>query len=104
MFLTLSAGGAFSVKMAERASGSTDRELPALDGDAAPWLPDRIKDVLTRASDFAAYKRTRVFRFLRLFAGKNDVLGKERGGESRSPDRDQGGGLERGQVGEPARG
>ena len=76
MFLTLSAGGAFSVKMAERASGSKDPELPALDGDSAPWLPDRIKDVLTRASDFAAYKRARVFRFLHLFAGKNDVLGK----------------------------
>ena len=76
MFVTLSAGGAFSVKMAERASGSTDPELPVLDGDAAPWLPDRIKDVLTNASDFAAYKRAWVFRFLHLFAGKNDVLGK----------------------------
>ena len=45
------------------------------ESDGAPWLPDRIKKV-TEAPDFAAFRRARIFRFMRLFAGKNDVLGK----------------------------
>ena len=75
-FATLVRWWTFSVKMAERASGSSGPEPAVPESDGAPWLPERIKAVLARAADFAAYKRARTFRFLRLFAGKNDVLGK----------------------------
>ena len=63
--------------MAEHASGSTDPEPPAPLSDGAPVLPDRVKNVLQEAADFAGFKRTRAFKFLHLFAGKNDVLGKK---------------------------
>ena len=73
--LSLTAGGPFSVKMAERASGSTDPGQFTLGSDGAPWLPERVKDLLEEAFDFAAFKRSRSFRFLHLFSGKQDVLG-----------------------------
>ena len=62
--------------MAERASGSSGPALLEPKSDGAPWLPDRVKEVLARAADFAAFKRARTFRFLHLFSGKDDVLGK----------------------------
>ena len=61
--------------MAELASGSTDPAQPASESEGAPWLPDRVKRALTKAIDFASFKRA-TFTFLHLFAGKNDVLGK----------------------------
>ena len=67
--------------MAERASGSTDPGPAVFDGDA-PWLPDRVKKVLEMATDFASFKRARAFRFLHLFASKNDVLGRTLQGEA----------------------
>ena len=60
--------------MAERASGSDGPEL-GRDRPSGPWVPERIKQALSDAADFASFRRRRIFRFIHLFSGKNDVLG-----------------------------
>ena len=38
-------------------------------------LPERIREALRNARDFPEYQELRVFRFVHLFSGKDDVLG-----------------------------
>ena len=64
-----------SVKMAELAGGGVAPRQGEPSSADAPWLPDRVKVALVKAKDFAEFKRARLFKFLRLFSGKNDVLG-----------------------------
>ena len=40
-------------------------------------VPGRVLGVLSRARSFNEFRKARVFRFLHLFSGKRDVLGKE---------------------------
>ena len=40
-------------------------------------VPERVTAALKRSKTFNDYKRERVFRFLHLFSGKKDVLGRE---------------------------
>lgn len=41
------------------------------------WAPERVQEVLKQAESFEDYKKKRVFRYLRLFSGPEDVLGRE---------------------------
>ena len=38
-------------------------------------MPERIAEALAQARDFPEYQELRVFRFVHLFSGKDDVLG-----------------------------
>ena len=40
-------------------------------------IPVRVREALSQARSFNDFKKARVFRFLHLFSGKKDVLGKE---------------------------
>ena len=40
-------------------------------------IPDRIREALEGSRTFNEYKQNRVFRFLHLFSGRRDVLGRE---------------------------
>ena len=41
------------------------------------WVPERVQEVLKEAENFEDYKKKRVFRYLHLFSGPEDVLGRE---------------------------
>lgn len=41
------------------------------------WVPERVREVLKEVSSFEDYKKKRVFRYLHLFSGPVDVLGRE---------------------------
>ena len=41
-----------------------------------PMVPQRVTDALRTSQTFAEFKKARRFRFVHLFSGKNDVLGR----------------------------
>ena len=48
----------------------------ALEQPKLEELPERIRDALNGAREFPEYQELRVFRFLHMVSGKEDVLGK----------------------------
>ena len=53
------------------------RDEPKTEQEKKFNIPERIKEALKKARSFNEFRKLRVFRFLHLFSGKRDVLGKE---------------------------
>ena len=60
--------------MTERASGSSEAQTARQDS-SVPRVPCCVGQALKNSTDFACFRRS-VFRFLRLFLGKNNTLGR----------------------------
>lgn len=45
--------------------------------DAEPLVPSRVQEALNKAGSFEEYRRERVFRYLHLYSGPEDVLGRQ---------------------------
>ena len=41
------------------------------------FLPGRVREALEKSKTFNEFKQNRIFRFLHLFSGRRDVLGRE---------------------------
>ena len=67
------------VRQARRQRAEAEQQLKSGVSEAGAKFetPARIRDVLKTAKTFNEYKDARTFRFLHLFSGKRDVLGKE---------------------------
>lgn len=47
----------------------------SMEAEQKPWVPKRVTEALRAAKDFAEYKTKRIFTFLHMFSGEEDVLG-----------------------------
>lgn len=45
--------------------------------DAEPLVPSRVQEALNKAGSFEEYRTERVFRYLHLYSGPEDVLGRQ---------------------------
>ena len=69
-------------KKAEPSEVKTTPATPKLDQaeggkDAEPLVPSRVQEALNKAGSFEEYRRERVFRYLHLYSGPEDVLGRQ---------------------------
>ena len=72
-----SRGKGEEAKDAVKTEDASRASSPRNKDDPEPWVPDRVQEVLNKAETFEEYKGARVFRYLHLFSGPKDVLGKE---------------------------
>ena len=69
-------------KKTEPSEVKTTPATPKLDQaeggkDAEPLVPSRVQEALNKAGSFEEYRRERVFRYLHLYSGPEDVLGRQ---------------------------